>query len=431
MILHLTYSPTRGLVVVAAFLIGLWLSFFGLRAAVARYGYEGVTAERIELAVRLEPGNPVYWHRLGQYQQYNLEERDSTLAQQSFRKAIALNPFDTAAWLDLATNYELEGRYAEAREAYLQAAKTYPASADVSWRFGNFLLRQGDQPEAYAELRRSIEADPQRAGAAFSRAYRANPNIDELLEQVFPPKQSVYVNVIWEALSAKQLAVAKTVWAQLIKLHPHLELRDVDRLVSELLQAGEFAEARHVWDQGVSTMNLPQLLQPAGSVVWDPSFESGVNGNNFAWRFQPIVQGVSISLDQGQEFSGNQSLRLSFDGKHNPNLEAACALAVVQPGTTYRFSGWVKTIDITTDYGIDFRLRAVEPDKTPVVNTREIHGTNPWTNVEETWIAGPNVHRVQICVSRDSSDNPDMRISGSAWVDDVNLVPQPAEHRKP
>jgi tetratricopeptide (TPR) repeat protein len=431
MILSLTDSLTRGLVVVAALIIGLWLSFFGLRSAIARYGYEGVTRERMELAVRLEPGNPRYWYRLGQYHEFNMEGRDSALAQQSFRKAIALNPLYTNAWLDLATDYELEGRTAEAREAYLQAAKSYPVSADVSWRYGNFLLRQGDQPEAYAELRRAIEADPQLAAAAFSRAYRANPDIDELLEQVFPPKQSVYVSVISEALSAKQLAVAKTVWAQLIKLHPHLEWRDVDRLVSDLLQAGEFTEARHTWDQGMSSMNLPPLLQPSGSLVWDPSFESGVNGNNFAWRFQPIVQGVSISLDKDQKFSGNQSLRLSFDGKHNPNLEAACTLAVVQPGTTYRFSGRVKTQDITTEYGIGFRLRAIEPDKTPVVNTREVHGTNPWTSVEETWIAGPNVHRVQICVSRDPSDNPDVRISGTAWIDDVNLVPQPAEHHKP
>jgi len=263
MILHLTDSLTRGLVVGAALLIGLWLSFFGLRAAIAHYGYEGVTRERMELAVRLEPGNPEYWYRLGHYHEFNIEERDSALAQQCFRKAIALNPLYTNAWLDLATDYELEGRTAEAHEAYLQAKKSYPTSGNVSWRYGNFLLRQGDQPEAYAELRRAIEADPQLAAAAFSRAYRANPDIDELLEQVLPPKQSVYVNVIWEALSAKQLAVARTVWARLIKLHPHLEWRDVDRLVSDLLQAGEFTEARHTWDQGMSTMNLPPLLQPS------------------------------------------------------------------------------------------------------------------------------------------------------------------------
>jgi tetratricopeptide (TPR) repeat protein len=431
MILRLSDSLSRGLVVVAALLFGLWLSFFGIRAAIARYGAEGDTARRLELAVRLEPGNPAYWYLLGRYQQYNLKQPGSALAQESYRKAIALNPLATDAWLDLGTAYELEGKSEEARESYLQAKKSYPSSADVSWRYGNFLLRQGDLPQAYTELRRSLEADPLRAAAAFSRAYRANPNIDEILGQLLPAKQSVYVDVINEAISEKQLAVARIVWAQLIRLHPRLAVRDIDRLVSELFLAGEFAEARRVWDQGVATMNLPPLLQPQGSVVWDPSFESDITDYSFAWHFQPIVQGVSINLDKTEKVSGSQSLRLSFDGKHNPNLEAACTIAVVQPGTTYRFSGWIKTKGITTENGIGFRLRSVEDNKIPVVNTREVHGTNPWTFVDQTWRAGQSTHRVQICVFRDPSDNPEVRISGNAWVDDVNLVPQPAEHHKP
>src|SRR5208337_682498 len=148
--------------------------------------------------------------------------------------------------------------------AYLQAKKSYPVSADVSWRYGNFLLREGQQAQAYAELRRAMEADPKRAAAAFSRAYRSNPNIDELLDQLLPPKQSVYVDVIWEALSARQLAVAKTVWARLLTIHPAppLEMREVDYFVAVLLQEGEFNEARQVWEQGTATMKLPPLLQP-------------------------------------------------------------------------------------------------------------------------------------------------------------------------
>ena len=43
--------------------------------------------------------------------------------------------------------------------------------------------------------------------------------------------------------------------------------------------------------------------------------------------------------------------------------------------------------------------------------------------VDQTWTAGPNTPRVQICVTREPSDNPGVRISGTAWVDDVNLVP--------
>ena len=145
MILRLSDSLSRGLLVVAALLVGLWLSFFGIRCAVAHYYSEEDTAQRLESAVRLEPENPAYWYMLGRYQQYNLEQPDSVLAEKSYRKAIALNPDATDAWLDLGTAYELDGKTEEARAAYLQAKKSYPVSADVSWRYGNFLLRQGER----------------------------------------------------------------------------------------------------------------------------------------------------------------------------------------------------------------------------------------------------------------------------------------------
>ena len=431
MILRLYDSLSRGLVVVAALLLGSWLSYFGIRAAVARYGADGDSTTRLELAVREEPGNFAYWHRLGRYQQYNLEQPDSTKAQESYRKAIALNPLATDAWLDLATAYELEGNTGEAREAYLQAKKSYPTSADVSWRYGNFLLRQGEQGPAYAELRRAIQADPRRAAAAFSRVYRTNPDIDELLQELLPANQTVYVDVIEEAANGKQLAVAKTVWVRLLTLHPRLQIRDVEQFVSQLLAAGEFQEARRVWEQGAATVDLPPLFQLQGTVVWDPSFESGLNGPTFAWRFQSINQGVNIAFDRSERLSGNQSLRLSFDGKHNPNLESPCTVGIVQPGMSYLFSGWIKTKEITTEQGVGFRLRAPGDPGNAVVNTRDLRGTNSWTFLDQTWTAGPNTHRVVICVVRDPSENPEVRISGDAWVDDVNLVPQPVRRQKP
>src|SRR6516162_3116087 len=431
MILRLSDSLSRGLVVVFSVLLGLWLSYYGVRTALARYGAEGESANRLNLAVRLEPENPSYRYFLGRYQQYNLEQPDLAMAVESYRKAIALNPLYTNAWLDLGMAYEEDGKPDQARVAYLEAKKSYPTTAEVSWRYGNFLLRQGQQVPAYTELRRAIEADPRRAAAAFSRAYRSNPNLDEILQQLLPARQNVYVDVISEAVGSKQLAVAQTVWTQLIALHSRLPIREVDYLVSELLQAGDLSAARRVWDQGVATMNFPPLLEAPGSVLWDPSFESGINGYSFSWHFEPIVQFVSIGLDRSEKLSGNQSLRLSFDGKHNPNLEAACAMGIVQPGTTYHFSGWIKTKNITTENGVGFRVRSTDDGSAPVLNTREFHGTNPWTSVDQTWTAGPRTHRVQVCVVRDPSDNPGVRISGSAWVDDVNLVPEPPGRRKP
>jgi Tetratricopeptide repeat len=429
MILRLSDSLSRGMMVAAAFLVELWLSFFGIRAAIAHYDSKGQTTKRLESAVRLEPDNPTYWYLLAYYQQYNLEKPEAALAENSYRRAIALNQVATDAWLDLGTAYELEGKTTEAREAYLQAKKSYPTSADVSWRYGNFLLRQGDQSGAYSELRRAIEADPRRAEGAFSLAYRANPDLDEILRQLLPAKQSVYVDVIGLAARRGQLGVAKTVWERLLRLHPRLTMDDIDQLAYGLFLAGEFSEARRVWDQGVATMNLPPLLEPQGSVVWDPSFESGISNSTFSWHFQPMVQWVNVGLDKTEMHSGRQSLRLSFDGRHNPDVEAACTIAIVQPSTPYHFSGWIQTKEITTEYGIEFRLRSSE-DNT-VIKTREVHGSNPWTPVDQTWNSGPNIHRVQICITREPSDNPEVRISGNAWVDDVNLVPQPTGHRKP
>jgi hypothetical protein len=432
MILRLSDSLSRGFVVAVALCIGLWLSFFAVRSAIARYYAGQETAQLVARSVRLEPGNPAFWYTLGRYQQYNLEDPDSAKAEDSYKRAIALNPLATDAWMDLGTAYELDGKPDEARAAYQQAKKSYPTSADVSWRYGNFLLRQGDQAQAYPELRRAIEGDPHRAAAAFSRAYRSNPDIDDLLQRLLPPKQGVYVDVIWDAFADKQLAVAKTVWAKLLTLHPHLEMRDVDHFASELLAAGEYSEARAVWDQGTATMTFPPLLRPQSSVVWDPSFESGITGPAFSWRYRPIDQGVSIGLDKTEKLSGSQSLRLSFDGKHDPNLEAACTMVIVQPSTTYRFSGWIKTNGITTDQGVGFRLRSLDESNGNVAaTTNKMVGTNPWGFVDQTWSTGPKAHRATICVIRDASENPDIRISGTAWIDDVNLLPQPAEHRKP
>jgi tetratricopeptide (TPR) repeat protein len=431
MILRLSDSLSRGLVLFASLVLAGTLSYYGIRTAVAQVASEGQTSKELERAIRLEPKNAEYWFRLGHFQQFNLEDPDSTKAAASFQKAISLLPSYTDAWVELATTDELNGQAAEAREAYVKAKQSYPSSADVAWRYGNFLLREGELPEAFEELRRALQADPLRAAATFSRVYRADPDIDAILENVLPATKPVYVDVITEAAGSGQLAVARTVWGRLLDLHPELGIRDFDPLLSRLIEAKDDDAALRVWEQGTSRMNLPPLLQPQGSVVWDPSFESGISGRGFAWNFLPLAQGVQTEFDTTEKLTGNKSLRLSFDGKHNPSLDVACSMGIVEPGRQYLFSGWIKTKDLTTEQGVRFHIQGTGVPNTALTATRELHGTNPWTFVERSWTAEPGVHRVRICVSREPSDNPDVRISGTAWIEDVNLAPKPMEHPRP
>jgi tetratricopeptide (TPR) repeat protein len=431
MILRLSDSLSRGLIVVVSLVLAALLSFFSIRMALAASAADRATVEGFRSALQKEPGNAEYWYRFGHFREFSLEENNSEQAIELFKQAIALEPKYADAWLDLGTAYELEGNMANARDAYLQAKQSYPASAEASWRYGNFLLRQGDSESAYSEFRRAIEADPIHAAAAFSRCYRASLNPQEILDRILPPIPSAYIDIMKETADAKQLAIAQLVWNRLLTLHPRLILADFQPLVVALLAGGDPVEAQKVWEEGTETMHLPPLGGLPGTVIWDPSFESGVNQAVFSWHFVPLTEGLSAQLDTSEKHSGNQSLRLTFDGKHNPNLEPACIMFAVSPGTNYQFSAWVKTKALTTDHGIGFRIHSYGvKGEEPVVASREIYGTNQWTRIDLPYVAGPDVYLATVCSSRERNLDTEEKISGTAWVDDVNLVAQLPEPPK-
>ena len=103
----------------------------------------------------------------------------------------------------------------------------------------------------------------------------------------------------------------------------------------------------------------------------------------------------------------------------------------MSPSTNYRFTARIKTSDLTTEHGVSFHLRSYGGQDNSVLSTHEYHGSMPWTFVELPWSSDATTRGAQICISRDPSDNPDVRISGNAWIDDVNLVPEAVGLPKP
>jgi hypothetical protein len=133
---------------------------------------------------------------------------------------------------------------------------------------------------------------------------------------------------------------------------------------------------------------------------------------------------VQVGVDKGQRHSGKQSLRLFFDGKHNSNFDGICTQGEVRPETTYRFSAWVRTQSLTSDEGVRFRLYWVsDTNASGSADSQDSRGTQSWTRVEMPWRSGKDVHRASVCVMRNASHGFDRRIQGTAWIDDVSLVP--------
>jgi hypothetical protein len=384
------------------------------------------TKEGFERAAKLEPGNPRNWYLLGRFLQYNLELQDTPGAIGAYQRALAIDPNSAETLLELGSAYELDGDFAPARTAYARAKSVYPASADVSWRYGNFLLRQGDFPAAYFEIHRALLADPKNAAEAFSRCYRANPDADFILKEVIPPSQIAYVAIIRET-AGTHLDIAEKAWAKLAGLRPYLNPRDVYPLVDAMLRAQKYPEARRVWNEGMSFTDAGAAIADASALIWDGGFESGLNGRDFAWQFEALHDGVQTRFDLREKHSGQRSLRMDFDGKHNVRLENICTAAVVQPGETYLLSGWIRTDKLTSDQGVGLRIGAGMLS----ARTESLLGNQPWMRVEVPWTADSQTRIAPICVYRDPSERTEGRISGTAWIDDITLSPTARERTQP
>src|SRR5713226_5211233 len=421
MLLRLPDPAARFAVLVLALVLAVTLSFFSVRNARAAIEAGLGTRAGYEAAARLEPTNPENWYLLGRYWQYTLDDPDPTRAIVNFRHALSLNPRYADAWLDLGAVSESEGDLSEARDAY-------PVSAAVAWRYGNFLLRQGEVPQAFAEIRRAVYADPKRSAEAFSRCWRVDPNVESILGNVIPPDRAAYLDVIRELAAADRLAAALAVWQRLVSLHPRMSPADVISFADFLIQKGHFDDAHRIWQDAFQLSGVV-TGDPPGSVIWDGGFESNVRGGGFAWTFPASPPGVQATLDRRQKHTGKQSLRLFFDGKRNTNYEGVCTNAEVRPETTYRFSAWVRTKVLTSDEGVRFRLSGFsESHPSSSTDSQDSRGTQPWTRVEMPWTSGKDVRRARVCLLRKPSRGLDARIQGTAWIDDVSLVPVGIPH---
>ena len=428
MIVRVSSAKLRGLLVLFALLLLASLSYSGIRNALAAHDVELNTREGYERAVRLAPDDARNWYLLGRYSEYNLDTPDTQLAIRDYQNSLALNPHSADTWLELATAFEAEADLASARQAFHEAKQAYPLSPDVSWRYGNFLLRRGELDAALAEIKQAVEQNPKLGPAAFALALRVEPNVRDVLDRALPASPDALSNVINSLSDQQQTAQALLVWSRLASLEPRISLEQSYPLLEVLLQRRQMADALRVWNEALGFAGILRPQDIAESLVWDGSFESNVRGGGFAWRYPLAGGAVQVALDSREKHSGNQSLRLRFNGLSNVDFSDVCQYIAVQPSSAYRFSAWVRTDSLSTDQGVRFSLASLGDAGNAVDWTDDVRGTEPWTQVSLPWNSKADVHGLRVCVMRAPSAKFDNKIRGVAWVDDVALVPQLAEH---
>ncbi len=374
-------------------------------------------------AAELQPGNASYWYRLGQSWQLNLQKTDLSQAILYYHRATETNPRSAVYWMELASGYEMSGEPDRAWEAFEKAKSSSPVSPEVAWRSGNFLLRHGQLSPAFAEIRRSLVVDPRLALLAVDLCWRASGDVERILDEVLPPENSFYLRALHFFLSRVGIDPALTVWNRLLILEQPFKLQRAFPLLEALIREGRLTEAKDVWQQALRATGTEQQGAPAeASLVWNGGFERELVNGGFGWRRRRVA-GASFDFDSAISRSGLHSLRVTFDGTTNLDLQHLVQYVLVKPRSFYRFQAYLRTEGISSDSGIRFRIYDPQRPGTLDISSPNLVGTVPWSLQEVQITTGPETGLLAIMLRRIPSRKFDNKLRGSVWVDDVSLAP--------
>jgi hypothetical protein len=383
-------------------------------------------------AARIEPGNGDYWYKIGLNHKWDLDNSDSSQTITYFRRAVAIDPRSATYWTELADAYEAANQVPEAREAFQNALKDYPSSSEVHWRYGSFLLRQGDVSRGYTEIHLALVIDPQMIPLAISRVWPATGDVSALLSNVLPNTEDAQVQALDWFCSQKLPDPAMAVWKQIRSVAEPIPIQTVFPLVDALLEANRGDEARFVWRQALVASGNPASAETGGSLVFNGGFEYDAVDGGLDWKMDRML-GVRYDYDTSAPHGGKRALRMNFDGSQNLNFQGVRQRIPVEPNTRYHFEGYLRTAGITTESGMHFLIYIVggsQPGQPPIV-LDNLTGDHPWESQHADFTTPADVHQVTVVLYRPPSTRFDNKLGGTAWVDDLSLTPIVASHPNP
>ena len=422
-------SVKRSLVLFGSCAVAAILIFQALEIWIANRRVDSGRLDLMQRGAHLLPGNGEAWDRIGRYLQLDFADPDPQAAIQNYSKAVGADPHSSFYWLDLASAYEDVGDLGKAQSAMEKAEAAYPISALVSWNYGNFLVRAGQDRSGYDKIRNAVTSDPKLLPLAISRTWRSGESVDELLNEALPANREAYSQALTFFTQLKQPDAALQVWKQLVALHQRLPIADTIPFQDILIGNDRAGDARAVWREALTMAGISAEEPPEHSLVWNGNFASDFVNGGLDWRWAPVA-GVSASFDSPARANDGRSIRIDFGGGSNISLEQPAQYIPVEPGADYHFRGWMRSDQITTDSGVQFSI--IDPNHPSAVNftSDNFTGSHPWTAIDGNVAAGPQTHFLVLRLVRNPSRMFDNKIAGAVWISDIVLTPATPTERK-
>ena len=416
-------KPAKGLLIGVEVVLLLALIGWVGKAYVADVLASRPTVFNLERAVKLDPSDADYHIRLGSIYEYSPADLQLGKAEEHFRRAIRLDPYDPQTWLDLAFAMELQGRLGEAGTCLRQVHLLAPNLPAYQWPIANFYLWQGDIDEAFRHFKLVLAGTAEYNSNVFSMAWKATDDAGKILQQLIPERAATEFSYLNFLVSQRHLDEAQAVWKRIVAGTEEFSPESTSPYIDNLIAAHRADEAYQVWIDLQKKGLIRYTSMPSeNNLIGNGNFEDELLNFGFAWRIVPH-EGVFAGLTTSTYHSPSHALLVQFSGKENLLYYNVYQYVKVSPGQTYRLRAFLKTEGITTDSGPRLEVHDAFNAAALEKSTEDLTGTSDgWTSLLLDFAAGPKTDLIVVRLDRLPSKKFDNLIAGKVWLDDVQLT---------
>lgn len=336
-----------------------------------------------------------------------------------FQEVLQRDPQDPYRWADLGEAFLDAGQKENARYCYSQVLALAPRTAPILLQVAEFHFEIGETKEALAITARILGLIPNYDSLVFNDYVRFVDHPDDVLRYGLPDDPRAKKAWLEFLIQSGRGDDAQRAW-EWIARHGDADDGLAAKYVVFAIREGHPDLALSTWRAYLGTRAIGY---GTSNYLFNGDFESEPSQSPFDWAIEK-AEGVEVSRDCTSSWSGKCSLRIQFDGSHNLDFVAASQLSFVHPGH-YRLRTHILTEKLTTDEGIRFRVLDAEMPVRLDEAFGQFTGNNPWSEISNDFVVGPGPRLVEIQVIRRPSLKFDNKIKGTAWVDDLSLLPIP------
>ncbi|HLL73799.1 MAG TPA: tetratricopeptide repeat protein [Pyrinomonadaceae bacterium] len=388
---------------------------------------EGMSrASLVATAARLAPDDPQTHFTLARLGDRSFLPGELPAAVARYERAAALSPNDYRLWVDLGRARSAAGDADGAERALRRATELAPNYPGPRWYLGNLLLREGRTEEAFDQLRRAGDANPEvfrpqifnMAWGAFGGDIR---RLGELAGDSVESRSALAEYLI----GRERLDDALAVW----RGFEGAELTE-DQIKVGIRLRDTLAKAKRFHD----ALAVERVLRPASGPGPLPEIERVTNGgfedtvgppgqHLFEWQVVP-AGGAQMNLDAGVPRGGARSLRILFESSGKLEFNNVSQLVAVRPSARYRLEYYFRTEGLKSAVSLRTVVSDAAAEPAQTLGASEplpMGATEGWRPVTIEFTTGPRTEAVLIAVMREQCDEAVCPIFGRVWYDNFNL----------